>query len=510
MTNTSLSQLLAAVSAETCTRRFRHFLGMAWPIVEPARRFIPNWHIDAIADHLQAVSEGRISRLLITMPPGHAKSLIVSVLWPGWQWIRNPKWRGIFTSYSSELATRDSVRCRSLLESDWYRQTFQPRWALSGVQNQKDWFENDATGFRMALGVGGKGTGFRGDCLVVDDPLNAKSQYSDVALDEVIFWFDQVMSTRLNDPTTGSIVIIMQRLSEKDLAAHVLRRGGYEHLNLPTEFEPEHRCTTSVLNWQDPRQNESELLFPQLFPAEAIRQAKISLGSRGFAAQHQQRPAPAEGGIFKRDWWRFWTPGQNLPAVRCRDADNEEHEAIVVTLPDFVDEIVQSWDCSFKNSDTSDYVAGLVLARKGPDIYILDQKHARLDFAGTLRAIREMTRKWPGALPKLIEDAANGPAVIQSLCHELPGIIAVRPLGGKIARANAVSPRIEAGNVYLPHPALAEWVADLIEECAAFPNGRNDDRVDALTQALSRLCTNPLVLQPEIDPEDEDPGYFPC
>src|SRR3984893_17346360 len=164
---------------------------------------------------------------------------------------------------------RDSVRCRALLASEWYQETCRPEWRFSGDQNEKSWFENDQKGFRMALGVGGKGTGFRGDCLVVDDPLNAKKQHSEPALNEVIFWFDQVMSSRLNDPATGSIVIIMQRLSERDLAAHVLDRGGYEHLTLPTEFERERPCLT-CLGRLDPRIEDGELLFPGLFPKPVI------------------------------------------------------------------------------------------------------------------------------------------------------------------------------------------------------------------------------------------------
>jgi predicted phage terminase large subunit-like protein len=492
---------LKAIAAEEARRRFRDFIPLAWPTAEPSRAFMPNWHIDAIADHLQAVSDGRIKRLLITIPPGHAKSLLVSVLWPAWQWIQNPKWRGIFTSYNGDLAMRDSVRCRSVLASDWYRETFRPKWKFAGDQNVKNWFENDQKGFRMAFGVGGKGTGFRGDCLVVDDPLNAKKQHSETALEEVIFWFDQVMSSRLNDPSTGAIVIIMQRLSERDLAAHVLARAGYEHLSLPTEFEPERQTTTSI--GCDRRVKDGELLFPGLFPAAVIAEAKTILGAQGYAAQHQQRPAPAEGGIFKRHWWRFWQPkGTNLPAIRFRDGEGVEHEAVIVTIPDLVEEKIQSWDTAFKDLKTSDFVAGEVWARLGGDAYLLDQVHERMDFPATVAAVRNMTLRWPHAETKLIEDKANGSAVIQSLSHELSGIIAVEPHGGKVSRACAVSPRIEAGNVYLPHPAFAPWVNDFIEECANFPNGRHDDWVDAMTQALLRLSAQPLIRVPvrEFDP----------
>ena len=164
-----------------------------------------------------------------------------------------------------------------------------------------------------------------------------------------------------------------------------------------------------------------------------------------------------------------------------------EHEAIIVILPDEVEEMVQSWDCSFKDLKTSDFVAGELWGRIGADSYLLDQVHERMDFPATLAAVRNMSRRWPGAEAKLIEDKANGSAVIQSLEHELTGIIPVEPLGGKVSRAFAITPRIEAGNVYLPHPAFAPWVNDFIEECANFPNGRNDDWVDAMTQALQRL-----------------------
>jgi predicted phage terminase large subunit-like protein len=504
------------LDAEAARRYFREFVGLAWPYAEPARAYVHNWHVDAIADHLQAVAEQQISRLLITVPPGHAKSLLVSVHWPAWQWVRNPSWRGIFTSYNGALATRDSVRCRALLTSDWFQQMFQPTWEFANDQNEKDWFENTRKGFRMAFGVGGKGTGFRGDCLVIDDPLSAKKQHSEAALHEVRFWFDQVMSSRLNDPATGAIVIIMQRLSERDLAAHVLDRGGYVHLNLPTEFDPRATCTTVALRpgqaaWQDPRTREGELLFPQLFPAEIIAAAKTSLGSQGYAAQHQQRPAPVEGGIIKRYWWGFWKPqdGNYLPMI-FRTADGTERETMLVTLPAQVNELIQSWDCSFKDQKSSDYVVGQLWARLGADVYLLDQIRARLDLPGTINAIRRMSIKWPQAGAKLIEDKANGPAVMQCLAHELGGIIPVEPLGGKIARAYAVAPRIEAGNVYLPHPEFRPWAADLIEECAQFPNGRYDDQVDALSQALARLNDTPLMPAPEpYDSDEEEPRYFP-
>src|ERR1039457_396829 len=188
--------------AELAKRRFGDFIAQAWPVVEPACALISAWHVDAMAEHLQAVSEGQIKHLLINVPPGHAKSLIVSGLWPAWEWIRNEKGaqrRGLFASYNDGLATRDSVRCRTLIDSPWYRDTFCPDWTLSGEQNEKNYFVNTKSGFRISLSVGGRGTGFRGDTIVVDDPLNASDQYSEAARREAIFWWDMVMSSRLNN-----------------------------------------------------------------------------------------------------------------------------------------------------------------------------------------------------------------------------------------------------------------------------------------------------------------------
>src|ERR1019366_3876920 len=297
------------VEAELAKRKFRDFIEQAWHVVEPARALISAWHVDAIAEHLQAISEGQIKHLLINVPPGHGKSLIVSVLWPAWQWIRNEngaQWRGLFASYNGGLATRGSGGCRTLMESPWYRDGFSPAWRLSSEQNAS-YFENTNSGFRISLSVGGCGTGFRGDAIVVDDPLNASDQYSETARRESVFWWDQVMSSRLNNLETGSKVIIMQRLHEADLSGHVLEQGTYEHLCLPSEFEPERRSVTSI-GWRDPRIEPGQILFPVLYPRTVLDQARKDLGAAGYAGQHQQRPSPAEGGVLQRHWWGYWKP----------------------------------------------------------------------------------------------------------------------------------------------------------------------------------------------------------
>ena len=281
--------------------------------------------------------------------------------------------------------------------------------------------------------------------------------HSDAVRNAALDWWDVAMSTRVNDPKTSAKVVVMQRCHQRDLSRHLLERTVH-----------------------------GELLWPVRFGPKEIEEAKRSLGSYAAAGQLQQRPSPAEGGLLKRYWFRFWQPpGANLPPILVRFPDGTERSIVAYDVGT-VEEMAQSWDCSFKDLDTSDYVVGQVWGRLGPSFFLGDQVRARMDCPATVHAVRQLSAKWPGTLAKLIEDKANGSAVIQMLAHEIPGLLPVNPGGGKVARAAAVSPLIEAGNIYLLHPLYAPWVNDFIEECAAFPNGAHDDQVDAMTQALLR------------------------
>ena len=291
-------------------------------------------------------------------------------------------------------------------------------------------------------------------------------------------WFDGTISTRLNDPRTGAIVIIGQRLHEADLFGHLLEQGGWEHLCLPAEYEP-----AQPFSWpDDPRTRAGELLWPERFGAEQIAELKRRLGSYGAAAQLQQLPSPTGGGIFQRRWWRYHDPAVPWPLF---------------------EELLQAWDLTFGGGPNADYVVGQLWGMCGSDCYLIRQTRAQLGFVETLEAIREMSgwaeRAFPGrpGHAVLIEDAANASAVVEVLRREIRGIIPVRPTGDKVSRAHAVSPTVEAGNVHLPGAANADgtgydrartpaWVQSFVEEAAIFPNGANDDQVDGLTLALGR------------------------
>jgi predicted phage terminase large subunit-like protein len=475
----------AKVEREYAMRSFHEFVRQAWHIIEPATVFVPGWHIDAIVDHLEAVSYGHIRNLLINVPPRHMKSSLVSVLWPAWEWTRWPERRWLFSSYAATLSIRDSVKCRRLIESPWYRARWGHVFTLTGDQNAKTRFDNNRSGYRLSTSVGGAVTGEGGDRIVCDDPHNVADVASDTTRRTAIDWWDIAMSTRVNDPKTSAMVIVMQRCHQRDLSGHLLEKGNFEHLCLPAEYEGPGRVTS--IGFSDPRTEHGELLWTGQFGRTEIEELKINLGSYGAAGQLQQRPSPAGGGIFKRHWFRYLQPrGMNLPPVEVRLPDGTLTLIPAIEAPHHVDEQLQSWDCTFKELDTSDYVVGQLWARKGGLFLLGDQFRERTDCPGTVKAVRAMTEKWPATMAVLIEDKANGSAVIQMLAHEIPGLLPVNPQGGKIARAAAVSPLIEAGNIYLPHPAYAPWVNDFIEECVQFPNGAHDDQVDAMTQALLR------------------------
>jgi predicted phage terminase large subunit-like protein len=443
------------------------FIRDGWHVVEPTTPYVPGWHLDAISEHLSAVTHGEIRNLIINIPPRHMKSLSVCVFWPCWEWTTSPHIRWLFSSYSDRLATRDSLKCRRLIQSPWYQERWGHVFRLTGDQNEKTRFENDKTGYRLATGVGGAATGEGGDRLIVDDPIKAKDADSDAVRTSANIWWDETMSTRGNDPKTAAKVIIMQRLHEEDLTGHVLakmREGGeeYEHLCLPAEYEP--RTYVSGIGWSDPRTKEGELLWPARFGAEELALLKKSLGSYGASGQLQQNAVPRGGGMLKRGWWKYY---------RVR--------------PSRFDEVVDSWDMTFKDTRGADFVAGHKWGRVGADAYLLGRIHDRMDFPAVIQAVQNLAAIPPHAPAKLVEAKANGPAVIAALIHKVPGLIAVEPDGSKVARAAAVSPYIEAGNVYLPDPSIAPWIEDVVSECASFPLGAHDDDVDAMSQALRRL-----------------------
>ena len=462
----------------------------------PAEPFTPNWHIDAICEHLQAVAKREIRNLLITIPPRFGKSTITSVMFPAWLWLQDPTLRLLYSSYAQSLSTRDSVAMRQLIESGWY----QARWAsvfqIASEQNEKTRFENNHKGYRLATSVGGANTGEGGDVIVADDPHNVQEVESEVTRKSAVRWWNEVMSTRGNNPATACRIVIMQRVHEQDLAGDIVEKGGYVHLNLPMEYEPK-VSQASPIGWEDPRKEEGALLWPDRYGPEWVAEQKKRMGSYAYAAQFQQRPAPLEGGMFNRSWWKFY---RTDPALLLEGGTNDQ---------------CWSWDMAFKGQDDSDFVVGQAWARKGADFYLVHQIRARMTYTATKAAVKAGAAKFPRIGAKLVEDKANGSAVIDDLKSAVGGLIPVKPEGGKEARGAVVQPYAEAGNIYLPDPSIAPWVEDYIAEFQNFPKGAHDDQVDATSQAIvwlrgrikkeSGVCVSSFTKR--WTPPFDEPGY---
>lgn len=442
------------------------------------RRMFPAYRVAEhhwrIAEALQAVANGDVRRLAITVPPRHGKSVLASEHFPAWYLGRNPDKSVIAASYAALLAYRFSRRARNLLND--------PRWPFAAstagdLAQVQSWGIEGRRGGYVAAGVGGGIAGLGADLLLIDDPVRNKADAgSETVRDATWNWYNADAYTRLEPD--GAVVLIGTRWNEDDLIGRALAQPeeGWVHIDFPALAE-----AGDALGRQP-----GEALWPDRFDAERLGRIKTAIGSRDFASLYQQRPSPAEGGILKRHWWRFWhVPGQPLPPVRV-DTPGGPVECPCVPLPYAFDEDVQSWDLAFKDNKDNSYVVGQVGSRSGADLFVRDQIRDHLDFPATLAALETLSRQWPTTGAKYVEDKANGPAVIATARGKIAGLIAVDPQGDKTTRAHAASPFFEAGNVYLPHPRIAGWVDGLIEEAASYPNGKATDQVDALTQMVMR------------------------
>jgi len=452
---------LIAIEREYCTRSLGNFAKRAWHVLEPASELKWGWSLDAICEHLEAVSSGEIKRLLMNVPPGCMKSLLTGVLWPAWEW--GPKgmqsMRYLGTAHKQDLAVRDNTKCRRLIQSDW----FQRLWPieLTGDQNAKTKFENDYTGFREAMAFTSM-TGSRGDRVILDDPLSVDHANSEADLRAAELTFTEALPTRVNNDESA-IVVIMQRLHEKDTSGIIMKRElGYVHLCLPMRFEAERRCATRI-GFVDPRTQDGELLFPERFPETTVVDLEKTLGSYAAAGQLQQRPAPREGGMFKRDWF---------PVVRAIPAGTR---------------FVRGWDLA-ATEGAGDWTVGVKIGR---------QKNGRFLIANVVR-----DRKSSAGVERLLVNTASqdgydckisipqdpgqaGKAQTSYLIQQLAGytVTASTESGDKVTRAGPLAAQAEAGNVDILE---GDWNDAFFEEITIFPNGTKD-QTDAASRAFNEL-----------------------
>lgn len=492
----SLDYTDAEYDAVNMAESLRDFVHGSWEVIEPGNELKGGFYIDAICEHLQAVHDGHIRRLVITIPPGFLKSTITSVAFPAWVWTSKPQTRMLTISHEFEnVAMRDAIKSRRIISSDWYQERWGWKFQLMGDQNAKQRYENDKTGMRNSLGTGMGVTGRRADMLIVDDPHDARDIYYPNQMAEVVRWWNESMPSRLNDPKTGKRIVIQQRLSENDLAAECISQG-YEHLNLPMEYTPTTHVTS--IGWKDLRTRPGELLHPERYGENEVAQLKRELGTQAFASQYNQDPQPAEGGMFKPHWWRYWQPrGDNFGPVRVKMPNGETKDVYADEAPPWWDNQAQSWDMTFKETKSGSYVVGLVGGTHGPNAYLTDCMRERVEFTDAVRMVQKMTARHPDVSAKIIEEKANGAAIMSYLQDTISGMIPYSVQGSKEARASSATPRVESGHWYLPHPKMPgyEWVDAFIDELARFPSEPNDQG-DAFSQLDHYLNSAQGMLQP--------------
>jgi predicted phage terminase large subunit-like protein len=438
--------------------------------------------LDLIDQALVELVETPDARLIVTMPPQEGKSDRVARWFPTWLLHRNPETRIVNASYGQTLASRNGRFIRRLVEH--HGEEFNLRLALDNG-SVADWSLAEHGGGVFSVGIGGGVTGRAADLIIIDDPIKSRAEAdSETYRERVWEWWTDEAAARL--APGAPVVLIQTRWHQDDLAGRLLASPDgdkWQVLNIPAEAD------------HDPAKGETDPLGrePGQFmisargrTEEQWQARKVAVGSRTWAAQYQGRPTEAKGNILRRDWWRRYEAPLWI---------SDETGACYVTN---FDQVLMSWDLAFEGKKTSDWVVGQVWARRGADAYLLDQVRGKWDFPQTLGEFTKLAAKWPQAIVKLVENKANGPALIASLSHKVPGIIPDEPHGSKTSRATAVAPFAEAGNVWLPTETLCEWVEDLIEEAAAFPTGKHDDQVDALSAALNRLLVQPLILDEEL------------
>lgn len=492
------------------------FVRYFWHVLEPKTPFVDGWVLRAICNHLEAVTYGQISRLLINVSPGSMKSLLTNVFWPAWEWgpINLPHMRTISFSYASHLTERDNGKFRDLVTSREYQALYGDRFALTAVGVEK--VANDKTGWRFASSALGVGTGERADRVVLDDPHNIKDGESDTIRNKTVRWFDEGMSNRLNDMTKSAIVVIMQRVHENDVSGHIIsHEPDYEHLLIPMEWDGR-RFTTSI-GWTDPRTEHGEIAWPERFPEASL--TRFRRNAFLWAGQYQQAPEPRGGGIIKRDYWQY----EDIPLGKS---------------PPPMEYIVASLDSAYTKQERNDPSGFSALgiyrdANGNPKVMLLAawRKHLEIHGPHVDRKKGESERAWVDRAKKewglvewvayeckrlrvdrlLIEAKASGHSVAQEMqrlyANEGWGVELCDPEGDKFARAVAVVHLWADGFVHVPASRSdaddpdslvpRDWAQTAIDDCAVFPHGRYRDIVDSLTQALKHLRNVGLAVRRE-------------
>ncbi len=474
---------------------YSYFFKRAWYELEPTTPLIQNWHINLLCDELQQQAERIHLRkkkeydIVVNIPPRSIKSTIFSRLLIPWAWTRYPNQRFLTASFSKDLALEHAVDSRSVILTPWYQRYWGEVYRMQGDQNVKSFYRTDKSGYRMAVSVGSSAIGKGANWEIFDDPNDPKD-ISEVKLQTVINWFLKVMYSRLNNQDVDLRVIVQQRTNEQDLTGFLLQNypTAYKLFCFPGE-ESDHVSPPEVKKYY-----KNGLFFPERFSRSILEGYKKNL--RGdYAGQIQQTPAPEEGNMFKRTWWRFWRPkDSNLPDVVIKVGDEVFH-APTVDIPDKFEDKILSWDMGLKGKKENDPSCGDVYARTHVDYFLIDEARGKWDDLQNEIEVQAQKRKHPDTSIILIEDAAAGVVVIRRLKIIMPGILEENPSekGPKKTRAKPFAALAQTGNIYLPHPSIAPWIWDWIDEVCVFDRGTHDERIDCGSQAINHFIKTKRV-----------------
>lgn len=462
------------IDAALCKKSFYHFVKYFWQI-EHDFPMIESWYVKAICDHLQALYEDKIDNLLLNVPPGFGKSLIVSAMFPAWVWAKNPKASFLCASCNHDVANRDARRQKDIVKNPLFRSMFGIEWEIDKDQDAKELFRNTAGGFRQSKTPGQAIQGARVTYCLTDDLIDASAAFADKpAMEEANQWRDLVFSTRKTLGIRGKEIHIQQRLHARDITGHLTERepDKWTVVKIPLEYDPSIvSFINSPLKWEDPRTEPGELLCVELFDAEKREETLTQLQEYGFACQYQQSPLSEQGNLMKREWFGHW-----------------EDE----TIPDTFDSMYVSCDLNNlkakKHTKDTDYSVIDLWGTHGEDYYLIEQIRKRSTIKESYEDIDALVQEYRtrGLTAVLIEKAANGPSVIEHLSLAYGGLIQAISVQGesKSQRVKACGPVLSTGHVFLPNISYQPWVFDWLKEITGFPGARRDDRVDCMSQVI--------------------------
>lgn len=450
------------VIAERCRREYYYFFKKAWQQLEPETELVDNWHIKYLCDRLQEIVEDVANNkpkkgdLLITIPPRSLKSSIVTIILNAWVWVNYPHIKFITASYAGDLAVEHSVKTRRLIESEWYQELFGDSFKMTTDQNVKSRFENSNRGSRRATSVGGSVTGSGADIIIADDPHKVSEVSSDLIRKSVIDWWTNTMYSRLNNQSTGVRIVVMQRLHEEDLAGYVIKGGDYEHICIPVTSDGDIKPPELINYYQD------GLFFPRVFSRDVIEKTRKALTDLKFAGQYMQAPAPPEGNLIKEQWFNYYTENdipEGLPIKFYTDGAYGKEE-----------------------SDNSATIAYMV---HNNNLYIKRVMRWNLPFPSFIstykRSIKDLGYDYRSSC--YFEPKAIGISAVQQLKSEGINVVEDKaPTESKVSRVTAAAASIQSGKVYLNKNDNS--MNELIAESVIFPNGKNDDAIDALASII--------------------------